>query len=366
MVDSPTEHIPPLAQLYVYVTDTCDCACVHCWIYAGSATAAGNGGHFLKPDVLEAAIVEAQPLGLSTVKWTGGEPTIHPGFPALLAIQKKHGLQGRMETNGMRITPDLAQRLADSGVDDISVSLDGARAETHEAIRGVPGSWDRAMAGFKNLVAVGYRPQIIMSLMRRNIGELEALLELADQMGAGSVKFNLVQPNLRGEELHAAGQAIPVPELIEWNRRVERKIAPRFALPIYFDVPLAFRSLTRILNGDAGICGIKTILGLMADGSYALCGIGVNLPELVFGPAGQGRLDEIWRNHAVLREIRESVPQRLEGICGQCLMRTACLGSCIAQNYHDRGQLTADYWFCRTAADEQLFPKSRLGEEEKR
>lgn len=365
MVDPPPQNVPALTQLYVYVTDSCNCACIHCWIYAGAATAGGNGGNFLKPDVLEAAIVEAKPLGLQALKWTGGEPTIHPDFPALLVIQKRHGLQGRLETNGMRITAELAAQLADSGVDQVSVSLDGARPETHDSIRGVRGAWDRAVAGFGHLVTRGYRPQIIMSLMRRNVTELEDVLKLAAQMGAGSVKFNIVQPNLRGEEIHAAGEAIPVAELIELNRWVEREVAPRFSFPIYFDVPLAFRSLTRILANGSSTCGIKTILGLLADGSYALCGIGVNVPELVFGRAGYEQLDDVWRNHAVLRRIRESVPDRLEGVCGQCLMKTACLGACIAQNYHDSGDLKADYWFCRDAVAKGLFPTSRLFQDSK-
>lgn len=360
MVSQPDENLPALAQLYVYVTDTCNCACVHCWIYGGPTTLGGSGGHFIAPDVLEAAIIEAMPLGLTAIKWTGGEPTIHPDFSALLAIQKKHRLQGRLETNGLRITPELAARLAESGVSHISVSLDGARPETHDTIRGVRGAWERTLAGIGHLVTNGYRPQLIMSLMRRNVGEIEDLLALAEEIGAGSVKFNIVQPNLRGEELHTLGETTPVAELIELSRRVEREVTPRVRFPIYFDVPLAFRSLTSILADGAHRCGIKSILGLLADGSYALCGIGVNLPEMVFGRAGEGQLNHIWRNHAVLRQIREGVPEQLQGICGKCLMKAACLGSCVAQNYHDRGELTADYWFCRDAAAQGLFPKSRM------
>ena len=88
MVEPPVAELPALAELYVYLTDRCNCACVHCWIVS-SAPHAGPG-HFLAPAVLEAAIVEAQPLGLVELKWTGGEPTIHPALPALLAIQKRY------------------------------------------------------------------------------------------------------------------------------------------------------------------------------------------------------------------------------------------------------------------------------------
>ena len=61
------------------------------------------------------------------------------------------------------------------------------------------------------------------------------------------------------------------------------------------DIPAAFRPLGEYLDGDGGgVCGIRGILGLLADGSYALCGIGEHVPELVFGRAGEGRLERIW------------------------------------------------------------------------
>jgi SynChlorMet cassette radical SAM/SPASM protein ScmF len=355
MVSQPPAGLPALAQLYVYVTDACNCSCIHCWIVSEKAGAI----NFLPPEVLEAAIQEALPLGLNALKWTGGEPTIHPEFPRLLAIQKEHALEGRMETNGLRLTPALAGLLKDSGVTHISVSLDGAHAETHDAIRGVRGAYEKALAGIGFLVEAGYHPQIIMSLVRRNVSELEEMLALSARVGAGSVKFNLVQPSLRGEVLHEAGGALPVAELITLYQRVQHELRPRFGFRIYFDIPLAFLPLSSLLANGASTCGIKNILGLLADGSYALCGIGVNLPEMVFGRADQGQLAQIWGYNEVLVKIRTALPSGLTGICGSCLMKAECLGSCVAQNYHDTGDLTADFWFCRAAFAEGLFPGSR-------
>ena len=65
----------------------------------------------------------------------------------------------------------------------------------------------------RNLVDAGFRPQVIMSLLRRNRGQMEELVRLAESLGAGSVKFNMVQPTARGERLHEAGETL-------FNRRV--------------------------------------------------------------------------------------------------------------------------------------------------
>jgi SynChlorMet cassette radical SAM/SPASM protein ScmF len=312
-------------------------------------------------ETFEAAVLEAKPLGLKAVKWTGGEPTIHPQFPSLLEIQRKHELQGRVETNGMEVTETLARQMKDSGVHHVAVSLDGARPETHNAIRGVQGAHRRALRGVGNLVEVGFKPQLIMTLMRENVGELESLLDLAEEVGAGSVKLNIVQPTLRGEEMHASGETLTVLELIELNRRVDSELAQEYAFPIFYDIPMAFRSLRHMLEGDGcSVCGIMGILGLLADGHYALCGIGEHVPEMVFGRAGVGELERIWSEHPVLLQIRKGLPGQLKGVCERCLMKGACLGSCVAQNYYRSQDLLAPYWFCELAEEAGLFPATRL------
>jgi len=351
--------VPPLKTLYVYVTEGCNCACRHCWII--SSEQGRKRGQVISPDLLNAAIEEAKPLGLSSIKWTGGEPTFHPDFPALLAIQKKHGLSGIMESNGMKITPALARTLKESGVTFVSVSLDGAGPATHDAIRGVKGAYRRAMKGICNLTEAGLSTQIILTLMRANVDELQGLLDLAASLGADSVKLNIVQPTLRGRDLQEEGEALSVKELLELHDRVIRDIQPRTPFPIYFDIPVAFRRLGRVLSdrGATG-CGIKGILGLLPDGHYALCGIGQQVPELVFGRAGRQELDGIWNSHPVLMKIREGIPKELTGVCGRCLMKAVCLGSCVAQNYYRSHDLLAPYWFCELAEQEGLLPVTRL------
>jgi SynChlorMet cassette radical SAM/SPASM protein ScmF len=113
-------------------------------------------------------------------------------------------------------------------------------------------------------------------------------------------------------------------------------------------------------GAGCGVCGIHRILGVLADGSYALCGIGETVPELIFGHASGDPLDGVWNGHPVLREIREGMPKRLGGVCGECLMKGVCLGSCIAQNYYRDRSLWASNWFCEEARELGLFPATRL------
>jgi radical SAM protein with 4Fe4S-binding SPASM domain len=91
-----------------------------------------------------------------------------------------------------------------------------------------------------------------------------------------------------------------------------------------------------------------------------MCGIGEQVPDLVFGEVGKDVLEAVWREHPILKELREGLPERLEGVCSRCLMKWRCLGSCVAQNYYGTGSLWAPFWLCRQAEELGLFPASRL------
>lgn len=358
-----TELTYHLNTLYFYLTEGCNLRCRHCWINP-KYQSSGNPGAVLDPELFRSIIEQAKPLGLSSVKFTGGEPLMHPQIELLLDIVEASGLRLVVESNGVLCTPELAAKLkAASSNTFVSVSLDGADAVTHEWVRGVEGSFNAALDGIRNLVHAGFRPQIIMTVMRRNRDQMEPLVRLAEELGAGSVKFNLVQPTERGLAMHRAMETLSIKELVELGRWVEDTLSASTALRLVYSHPMAFRPLGRMFGekGDGcGLCGILGILGVLADGTYALCGIGESVPELVFGHTTEKRLEEVWKNAAVLNELREGFPDRLEGICAECLLKRVCLGSCVAQNYYSSRNLWGSYWYCEEARKAGLFPEARL------
>jgi len=357
--DTGQGAIPTINLLYFYLTEGCNLACRHCWM-GPRFDATGNHYPTLPVELFETAIREARPLGLSGVKLTGGEPLLHPHFTSLLEIVRREELGLTIETNGLLCTPGIAAEIAKSPRRSVSVSIDGVDAETHEWVRGVPGSFKAAQQAVINLVAAGIRPQVIFTLMRRNAGQVDDIVKMAEALGAASVKFNVVQPTARGEKLHEVQETPNVAELIELGRYVERELAPRTNLRVFFDYPQAFRALNRIARGDGcGICGVLGIIGVIASGHYALCGIGEQVPDLVFGEVGKDMLEEVWREHTILKALREGLPGRLEGVCSRCLMKGRCLGACVAQNYYSTGSLWAPFWLCQQAEEAGLFPASR-------
>ncbi len=354
-----TASTPALDQLYFYLTEGCNLACRHCWL-APKFDPDGSRYPVLPVELFASILAEALPLGLTGVKLTGGEPLLHPRFLELLEIVQQHDLELTIESNGQLCSAEFVAAIARSNKRFVSISMDGADAGTHDAVRGVKGSFDLALEAVRQLAAAETPPQIIMSLMRHNAGQIEAMVRLAEDAGASSLKLNVILPSARGEKLHRGDQVPSVEELIALGRWVHTEFAEHSALPIVLDLPAAFRPLSTLAAGHGcGSCNIKGILGVLATGRYALCGVGEQIEELVFGTAGVDPLEQVWQRHPTLEALRQGLPERLGGVCASCLMRNSCLGSCVAQNYTSSGELFAPYWFCAQAERVGLFPESR-------
>lgn len=357
-------EVPGLHSIYFYLTKGCNLRCCHCWIApqyqekAGSLPALELG---LFKDIVEQAI----PLGLSSIKLTGGEPLLHPEIHRILEFIGLKKIRLGIETNGTLCTSAIASQIARHQNCFVSVSLDGPNFSIHERIRKVAGSFEAAKCGIRNLVEAGIRPQIIMSVMRHNKDCLEDTIRLAESLGAGSVKFNFIMPIARGEEVSRNGQSLSIEEMIGVQKQVEGLFSACAKIPLTSNAPPAFRSLKNMFDERAGRysrCGIFHILGVLGDGSYALCGIGETTPELIFGNANTDSLKDVWNNSLVLKRIREGIPDRLKGICGACLMKRVCLGNCVAFNYYYSKDVLAEFWFCARAYEAGAFPVTRLNQ----
>lgn len=352
----------PLRTVYFYLTPECNLACRHCWIaprYSNVTTAS----EYLPLPLFRSVIEQALPLGLTGIKLTGGEPLLHPDFMEILEIAREHDIEVTVETNGTLLTPELAESLARCKNLSISVSLDGVDAETHEWVRGVKGSFEAALGGIRTLVAAGIQPQVIMSLFRKNVDQVAALVSMVEEMGAGSVKFNIIQPGARGEQVYHDGEGLEIKKVIETGKWVDATLSREHEISLFYSLPPAFKPMGALFGErgcGCGQCGIRTILGVLGNGSYALCGIGETVPEMVFGNAATDRLEVVWKDHPVLREIREGLPNRLKGVCRTCAMKGVCLGSCLAQNYTQAHDLWSPFWFCSRAEEAGLFPETRV------
>lgn len=356
------EGVPPLRSFYLYLTNGCNLRCRHCWITPTYVDGKPSPGDYIDFKKLKNAVTAARPLGLSNAKLTGGEPVLHPQFVDIVDFFTKEKIPLTMETNGTLIDRELASYLKENtNLWHISVSLDSPRPSYHDWFRGVEGAFDKAVQGIQHLVAAGYRPQIIMCPHKGNLHEIDDLVKLAVDLGAGSVKFNPVSDVGRGKSLHEKGDTLGFDEILKLVHYVNQDLQQRIPIPLTIMVPPALLSIGELLRtgNHCGTCQVMNVLGILGSGEMALCGIGRTIPELCFGRLDEDNLKDVWINHSILNELRNGLTGEYPGICGDCVHSSRCLMHCIAQNYVDNGQLISPSPMCMEAEKRNIFPKSR-------
>ena len=99
-----------------------------------------------------------------------------------------------LATNGTLVTKDVAEKVKHAGIKRVSISLDGSDAATHDSFRGIPGAFDAAVYGMRNLQEVGVSVQINTTIAKHNAHQLPDVLDLARRLGADALHTFLLVP----------------------------------------------------------------------------------------------------------------------------------------------------------------------------
>jgi len=345
-----------LTDLYLYLTNYCNLCCSHCWISPKFSEFHKNG---IPLDALKKTILEAKSLGLQSVKLTGGEPLLYRDMTKLLAFLAAEEITIFVETNGTLIDRGMVEHFQSCHVEQISVSLDAATEKVHDEIRGVKCSFDRTLRNLHLLSDYGLNFQIIMSIQRKNSKEIPDVIQLSEKVGAHSLKINPLIPWGRAKDAFKHNQNLELDELIDLYLLAKKEWPQPGNLEIIFDLPVAFRSIEEIKQRGITECRILNILGILANGDFSICGIGQTVDELRMGNLFRDSICEVWQNSPILKELRDSLPKKLKGICGLCIFKFQCLGACRASAYANTGNLYAPYFLCQELMDSGDFPSSR-------
>lgn len=156
----------------------CNLRCVHCMIEGAADRLEPQPVRQLE-DILKHNAKNLQWKGLIL---TGAEITLHHDLPEWVRMARKHGFEHvRIQTHGMRLAnPDYCAELVDAGVDEFFISVAASDAVAHDAITGVPGSFDKTMQGLRNLDSFGnivtLSNTVVTSLSFRHLPLLVKLL----------------------------------------------------------------------------------------------------------------------------------------------------------------------------------------------
>lgn len=164
------------------LTQRCNLSCVHCYLGAVARRSAGGPPELGTERRLE-VLAEVAEAGCLFLLITGGEPLLHPDFGRVYRRARELGMLVTVFTNGTLVGAEHRALFAELPPSLVEVTLYGATADTYERVTGVPGSFERCLAGVRGLVGAGVRVGLKTVLLTLNHSELDDMRALAEDLG---------------------------------------------------------------------------------------------------------------------------------------------------------------------------------------
>ena len=170
-----TQAVPRPVVVWA-LTKACNLRCVHCYASANAHPApnelAFNEGISLLDDLIK--------FQVPAVLFSGGEPLVRPEALDFIRYARQGGLACTLSTNGLLIDEIMADRLADSGLKYIGISLDGLR-ERHDKLRGQDGAFDGVLRAIAHCRARGIKVGLRFTVHGLNLQDLDAIFDICIQ-----------------------------------------------------------------------------------------------------------------------------------------------------------------------------------------
>ncbi len=312
-------------------TQACDLVCLHC---RACAQAEPHPGELSPDDALSLIDQLCEFPKPPMLVLTGGDPLKRADIYDIVAYGVLRGLEVSITPSATPlVTFDAMRRLRDCGIARLAVSLDGADAATHDAFRGVRGSFDRTLEILITAESLGIPVQVNTTMTPANFEQVDAIADLlAEQDIVLWSVFFLVPVGRAGAVQRLA------PEQYEWVFERLWQNAQRQPYRIKTTEAPHYRRF-EILREQSGAAGARN--ARLRQRGFSSVGINDGKGVMFVGHTGfvypsgfmpilcgvfpQQQLVDIYQRSPVMQALRDA--SRLEGKCHVCEFRHICGGS---------------------------------------
>jgi len=325
----------PLRMVAWELTRNCNLNCIHC---RAKATLGPHQGELTTEEckkIIDGISSFASPI----VILTGGEPLMREDLFEIIRYGNEKGLRLVIAVNGTLLDRDKAMRLKELGIQRVSMSIDGKDARSHDAFRGVPGSFNAVAKAAGILQEIGLPFQINTTVTRLNVNDLGEIYESVKAAGAVAWHVFLLVPvgrgeGLRGEELNAKMYE----DVLQWLYTIEKKNELEMKVTC---APHYYRIVTE--KGDtpksAGCLAGKSFMFISHRGIAQPCGY----LEMDSGDVRKEGVKKVWEGSPVFTKLRDL--RSYKGKCGACRFLAIC-GGCRARAHELRGDMLGEEPYC--------------------
>ncbi len=339
-------------QIVWNITKACNFRCVHCYENAGK-----KDPNELTAEEIHAGIDKLADFGVTSLAFSGGEPSIHPNILEFIQHATDRGMYVSMATNGFKTgNMKRAKEFADAGLEFVQISLDGMDPKTHNDFRRVPHSWERAVESIKNFLELGVFVEVSTTVTQNNLSEIPDMIEFMRELGVDwYMLYNFIPTGCAEEvtelDLNADERFELLKTIYIENKKGDMQIlstAPQFAdiatsiqtdddnmVPTHFFNPEYTNPAMKELADFVGGCGAgRFYMSIEPNGDMFPCVFFPHDNILKVGTIQETDLEDMWVNNEVLLNLRNK--DILKGHCGECESRYIC-GGCRARAYTYNG-----------------------------
>ena len=304
------------------VSLACNLRCTTCLSSSGEPA----HGELTTAEALE-LVEQVHQAGVFQINFGGGEPFMRPDFEEILAACHDRGIMTCISTNGTLIDAERVERLCKpKGLVAIQVSMDGARAETCDAVRG-KGVFNRAVEAIKLLAETPIPTSINTVLTRHNAEEIPAMYQMARALGV-SLRVSRFRPSGRGADNWEELRPTPT-QLISFSHWLAESGDVRTGD--------SFFSLTSQERQGLGLnlCGAAKLTCCVGPtGNMYPCAF-LQTERFKAGSLREQTFLEIWDSSAIYESFRSL---RIHS-CEDCQRFDQCHGGCPAVAWHLKNDL---------------------------
>ncbi len=306
------------------LTYRCNDNCPHCYV------ARASDYPEMETAAWKAVLDRVWEIGIPHVCFTGGEATLRPDLPELVAYAQAKGLVTGLLTNGRRLSDTgYAGVLVAAGLDHVQITLESHDEGVHDLMVAAPGAWAETVEGVRNSVAAGLYTTTNTTLTRQNVPAIRDTVALIASLGVPTFSCNSLIYSGRGAEVGTGfreGDLAPILEEV-------RQAAADHGLRLIWYTPTQYCALSP-LQLELGVKACTAALFNMCvepDGGVLPC-------QSYYEPLGHilhDDWDSIW-NHDLAISLRERryAPEK----CHDCAEFDLCGGGCPLYLQHTSGR----------------------------
>lgn len=284
---------------------------------------------------------EAADWGIVFLGLTGGEPTIFKGWLELIERGLRRGMIPTMTSNGTVIgtDPEIAQRLAAAGMEEITISFDAPTVELHDEITRSKGQFPKLLNAVQYLVDAGLRVVIKSVLTPKTQHSVEPMIDMLVTMGVHEIGISYME----GGAINAGANKtdnVSMNELKAVREKVQAK-RERYAGVCDIHPPKDAEKVWK--DGDWYPCGgINMGMSIFPTGDVSVCDKMHGVKDFTYGNVFDKGLEAIWNGEAfaTLRD-RTVNPDNIDPDCARCSKLYQCRTSCFVDAFNATGKYLA-------------------------